>query len=200
MRIPPILVVFLLLWAGWGGWHWLNYHPFHPQDGVLAPEDPLQEDLDQPEQLTMGRWQLTARARYHITARILSRESYSFDRLASLIPLDLALGWGPMSDNRVLKRFDITQNDRFYFWHTDAPPPLSREDIISHSANTHLIPRDKAIARKLNSLRQGQVVTLVGELVDAKRDDGLYVHTSLTRFDTGAGACEVMLVSDVVLL
>lgn len=200
MRVPPILVVFVLLWAAWGGWHWLNYHPFHPQDGVLAADEPLQEDIEQGEHLTMGRWQLTARARYRITARILSRESYSFDRLSSLIPLDLALGWGPMSDNRVLKLFDITQNDRFYFWHADAPPPIPREVIISHSANTHVIPRDKAIARKLNSLRQGQVVTLTGELVDAKRDDGLFIPTSLTRFDTGAGACEVMLVTDVVLL
>jgi hypothetical protein len=38
------------------------------------------------------------------------------------------------------------------------------------------------------------VVHLRGTLVDATRDDGAWLRTSLTRTDTGAGACEVMLV------
>jgi hypothetical protein len=39
---------------------------------------------------------------------------------------------------------------------------------------------------------------LEGELVDAARSDGGAIKTSLVRNDTGAGACEVMLVSDVI--
>jgi hypothetical protein len=34
-------------------------------------------------------------------------------------------------------------------------------------------------------------------LVDAARDDGAGLRTSLTRTDSGAGACEVMLVETV---
>jgi hypothetical protein len=41
------------------------------------------------------------------------------------------------------------------------------------------------------------VVHLRGTLVDAIRDDGAWLHTSLTRTDTGAGAYEVMLVENV---
>jgi hypothetical protein len=196
MRAHPILSALLLLYVAWGGWHWLAFHPVHPPDGVLAPAEPLQTEVAHGEVLTMGRWTLTERAEYRISARILGRESYSFDRLASLVPLDLALGWGPMSDNRVLDKIDISQNDRFYFWHV-ASFPISREEIVAHSANTHLIPRDKLIARQLNHLRAGQVVTLSGELVDLKRDDGLSVPTSMSRTDSGAGACEIMLVSSV---
>jgi hypothetical protein len=51
----------------------------------------------------------------------------------------------------------------------------------------------------LSKLRVGQVVTLSGELVDGKRDDGRWIKTSLVRNDTGAGACEVLLVHDVML-
>jgi hypothetical protein len=51
----------------------------------------------------------------------------------------------------------------------------------------------------LSRLRPGQVVTLSGELVDGMRDDGMWIRTSLVRDDTGAGACEVLLVSDVTL-
>jgi hypothetical protein len=43
----------------------------------------------------------------------------------------------------------------------------------------------------------GQVVHLTGLLVDGRRDDGSFINTSLTRSDTGAGACEVMLVERV---
>ena len=53
------------------------------------------------------------------------------------------------------------------------------------------------IARQLSRLRPGQVVTLSGELVDVVRDDGVWIKTSLVRNDTGAGACEVLLVDEV---
>jgi hypothetical protein len=38
---------------------------------------------------------------------------------------------------------------------------------------------------------------LTGELVDGLRNDGTWIKTSLVRNDTGAGACEVLLVDDV---
>jgi hypothetical protein len=66
--------------------------------------------------------------------------------------------------------------------------------VVSHSANTHLIPANQNVRRQLAALRVGQVVHLRGELVDARRDDGAWLQTSMTRADSGAGACEVMLV------
>jgi len=41
---------------------------------------------------------------------------------------------------------------------------------------------------------------LSGELVDGVRDDGMWIKTSMVRDDSGAGACEVLLVSDVAVL
>ena len=136
-------------------------------------------------------------AGYDISARILSREDYRFDRLADLVPEDLALGWGPMSDNHVLAAFDVSQGARFYTWRPRGPLPIARDDVIVHSANTHVIPADARIRSELARLRVGQVVHLAGTLVDAIRDDGAWLRTSLTRTDTGAGACEVMLVENV---
>jgi hypothetical protein len=62
-----------------------------------------------------------------------------------------------------------------------------------------VIPGNSTIARQLSRLRPGQVVTLSGKLVDGVRDDGMWIKTSLVRDDTGPGACEVLLVSDVTL-
>ena len=52
---------------------------------------------------------------------------------------------------------------------------------------------------ELARLRVGQVVHLTGLLVDGVRADGMYFSTSLTRSDTGAGACEVMFVQSVAV-
>jgi len=163
----------------------------------MAPDDPRQTALEEAPVTALGRWRLTPQARYDVTARILSREDYHFDLLSDLIPEDLALGWGPMSDNRVLRAFKITQGARFYSWTPRQALPIPRQDVIEHSANTHVIPASATVARQLKRLRVGQVVHLTGLLVNGVRDDGAYIRTSLTRSDTGPGSCEVLLVEQL---
>jgi hypothetical protein len=197
MHVRTALLAAMLLFGTYNAWQRWESRPVHPLDGTLAPDDPVQTDIDRAAPVRHGRWLLTPRASYDVTARILSREDYRFDRLADLVPEDLALGWGPMSDNHVLAAFDISQGARFYSWRPRGPLPIAREDVIVHSANTHLIPADARIRSELGRLRVGQVVHLSGTLVDAARDDGAWLRTSLTRTDSGAGACEVMLVETV---
>lgn len=200
MSARNVLYCVVLVGAVWQGHQQWVLRPVHPSDGAIAPLDPLQTDIADGEAAPHGRWQLTPRAHYDITARILSREDYHFDALSDLIPEDLALGWGPMSDNQMLKLFDISQGARFYMWQSHGPLPLPRQQIVEHSANTHVIPADKGVQRELARLRVGQVVHLTGLLVDGKRDDGAYIRTSLTRSDEGPGACEIMLVDSVEVL
>lgn len=196
----PVVKLLLLGYIGWGGYDWFVSRPVDAPEGMLAAGEPQQRDLLDVQTLQFGRWTLTPRAHYELTARVLGNEHYRFDALGPLIPEDLALGWGPMSDSRILRSLDITQGNRFYFWRAAGSLPLSREAVIAHSANTHVIPANAPIARQLSGLRRGQVVSLSGELVDAARDDGLSIKTSRTRTDTGAGACEVMLVRSVAVL
>jgi len=182
------------LWQGYSNW---RLRAVHPSDGPIAADEPRQSELEAAAVTALGRWRLTPRAHYDITARILSREDYHFDALADLIPEDLALGWGPMSDNRVLQGLEISQGARFYSWRPKQALPIPREAVIEHSANTHVIPANETVAGLLKRLRVGQVVHLEGYLVNALRDDGAYIHTSLTREDSGPGSCEVMLVERV---
>ena len=182
------------LWQGSEDW---RLRVVHPADGPIAPDDPKQMDIQDAPVTVLGRWRLTPRARYDITARILSREDYSFDELSDLVPEDLALGWGPMSDNRILREFEITQGARFYSWTPKQALPIPRQEVIEHSANTHLIPADAVVRHQLKLLRVGQVVHLAGFLVDGARDDGASIRTSLTRSDSGPGACEILLVEEV---
>jgi hypothetical protein len=193
----PILKVILLIYIAWGAWHWYVDRPIHAPDGVLAQDEPLQVNVANGEHVRIGRWTLTVRATYQVIARVLAREPYHFDGMSDLVPEDLALGWGPMSDSRVLRTLEISQSNRFYYWHATAATTIATDTIITHSANTHVIPQNSAIARQLSRLRPGEVVTLSGELVDAVRSDGRWVKTSLVRSDTGPGACEMLLVTGV---
>ena len=200
MLNSPFLKILLLMVLLWSGWSRFAGRDVHPADGQIAPGDPQQSTIDAPQTVEVGRWTLTPRAHYVITARLLGREHYRFDSLAELIPEDLALGWGPMSDNIVLKDIEISQSGRFYFWRESSAAKLDRDAIVTHSANTHVIPGDSLAARQLSHLRVGQVVRLTGDLVDGTRDDGRWIKTSLVRTDTGAGACEVLLVRNVELM
>ena len=56
----------------------------------------------------------------------------------------------------------------------------------------HTIPATRQIERRLANLRPGQVVALAGYLVEVHAADGWQWRSSLTREDTGAGACELV--------
>jgi hypothetical protein len=197
MWLRTAFIVALAAAGVWQGYNRWQLRPVHPSDGPIAPDDPLQADADGASPAVLGRWRLTPRARYDITARILAREDYRFDRLSDLIPEDLALGWGPMSDNKVIRAFDISQSVRFYSWMPKQALPIPRQAVIEHSANTHVIPADAGVARQLKRARIGQVIHLRGYLVNAVRDDGVYITTSMTRSDSGPGSCEVLLVEQI---
>jgi hypothetical protein len=99
----------------------------------------------------------------------------------------------------VLKALKISQGARFYSWRPVAESlPIELDEVTRYSANTHAIPANASVASTLARLRLGgQVVHLTGLLVDGARDDGMTIRTSLTRADSGAGACELMLVQRV---
>ena len=141
---------------------------------------------------------LATRAHFEATARVLSREDYRFDAGAALAPTDLALGWGRMSDSGVLDRIEITQSGRFYYWRVK-DFPIPRREIEESSANMHIIPADAGVRAMLDRVRPGELVHLEGFLVDARRADGWRWNTSLTREDTGNGACELVFVESLTV-
>jgi len=182
-----------------GGIHWYRHRELTHPPGVLAPDDPEQTTLEAATAFdAAGGYRIQPLASFSLTARVLSREDYHLDRLAELVPTDLALGWGPMSDSAVLKDIDISQGGRFYFWSTRSFP-IPRRDIEIHSANMHLIPADAAVRRELRRVRTGSIVHFDGELVEVAARDGWHMRSSLTRDDTGDGACELVWVEHLDL-
>src|SRR5438132_4281761 len=91
--------------------YWYLHRPITYEPGVLIGADPTQVNLprDEPE-FGFGDFHLKPLARFTLDARLLHSRVYRFDPGARLVPIDLAVGWGPMSDQRVLDRLHITQS------------------------------------------------------------------------------------------
>lgn len=181
--------------AALGLWWWQG-RPVAQPPGVLAAEEPLQAIAEPDAPWTFRDHRLTPLARFELRARVLGVERYRFDRAADLSPVDFALGWGPMSDSRVLQDLTISQRDRWFFW-SAARLSVSPAEIMSHAANMHLIPATPAVERRLLAAKPGQLVALRGQLVRADGQDGWHWVSSLTRTDTGDGSCEVVWVESV---
>ena len=170
--------------------------PIEHPPGILVAERPVQVDL-QPSSFMLEDYQLTRKASFEIRARVLSKEPYYLGRTADLAPIDLALGWGEMSDTAVLNQIDISQSARWYRTKYDLPPPIADQQIIFNSSNMHMIPARKDIERSLKKLREGDIVLIRGYLVDVDHDSGWYWRSSMSRLDTGNGACELVYVESL---
>jgi hypothetical protein len=190
----PLLYVFAALVAG----YYAQTCEVRHGPGPVAPNRPGQEPIDAPPFEHRGA-RLFPRARFQIEARVLSAERYYLDPMADLSPVDLALGWGPMSDEAVIDRIDISQAERFAYAIWDGPLPIS--DTLFHLtfSNFHVIPADAGIERALKSLRRGEVVRLQGLLVDVERPGAARWKSSLARTDFGAGACEILFATQLAV-
>lgn len=141
---------------------------------------------------------LTPLAGFSLQARVLSREDYRLDAGAAFSPVDLALGWGPMSAPGMAEALHVSQGGRFYRYQWDAGgPPLPPPVIVRSSANMHMVPADDNIARALDAIRDDDMVRIHGWLLRIDRDGGWHWQSSLTRDDSGGGACELVLVCAV---
>lgn len=165
--------------------------------GVKAPDEPVQQDIPSSDSFHYDDYTITPFAAFEITAKVLSRKNYSFGRESDLSPVDLALGWGRMSDESVLAEIEISQSGRFYRWQVQSFP-IPRREIETHSANMHLIPANDRVKEQLSDVRQGDIVSISGHLVNVEAtDDNWHWKSSKTRNDTGSGACELIWVESL---
>ena len=185
MSLGRILLIALLAGGVYQYWH---------SHKIRAPAAPVTASIDH-EWEAYG-YRIVPLEKFDFQARVLSTEHYSMDRESQLAPVDLALGWGPMADPNVLAKISISQSNRFYYWHVDEFP-IPRRDIEIHSANMHMVPASADVERALKSIQPGQAVTFSGYLIEVRAPDGWHWRSSLTREDTGNGACELVWVERI---
>ncbi len=174
--------------------------PVRLGEGVKVKDAPIQVNIETPTQFTFGSFAVTPLAEFEIKAKVILKEDYSYDRGADISPTDLALGWGRMSDEAVLEKIEFSQSGRWYRYRYKSAP-IPQQEIQTHSANMHLIPANDGVAGDIKRVKAGQIIRIDGKLV--KVDDsetGFTWRSSLTREDTGGGACELIFVERLEIL
>jgi hypothetical protein len=170
-----------------------------PKPGIVVENEPFQRILPSATALNLKGYTMNPVAEYRVKARVLLTDTYYWSPGADISPIDLTLGWKEMSDSANFSKIPLGHGYRNYsFWVSDVRTlPLPIPTILLRSANMHLIPASTTIKRKLFEVKPNDIVLLEGKLVNLTKADGWSWNTSLTRTDTGDGACEIMYVENI---
>jgi hypothetical protein len=105
------LILFVSL-ISYGAYQHFSNQPVTHGVGAVANNQPINGEANQAGFNVKG-YNITPLETFDIEARVLSAEHYSFGREADLSPVDLALGWGKMSDEAILKDIKISHSNRY---------------------------------------------------------------------------------------
>ncbi|MEO8486054.1 MAG: hypothetical protein ABI585_06905 [Betaproteobacteria bacterium] len=194
-----LLWVFVAL-SLWGGWNWFRHERAvaHPP-GIVVDVGP---SITTGE--TRGPWRDDKGFRYASLgafdgrAMVLARRNYDVGEFAALAPTDLALGWGAMSDPRIVEQLKFPQyksfNSRFVVPELRGGSDLAKrpwpelEAMFAGLTHVHTIPGDASIRSTLAGIRPGQVIRFKATLVLATAPSGGQYASSLALGDHN---CEV---------
>jgi hypothetical protein len=150
---------------------------------------------------------LTPRATYDIAGLVVSQ--HRGDALFNLYHQadpgnirDVCVVWGESIANGSYRKVEFWSGEFTcsFAWSAAVTPPFKPET----ASNNHLIPADAAIARRIGAIQVGDQIRMTGLLVDyqvSKDGRRLFARqTSLTRGDTGNGACEILYVTALTVV
>lgn len=198
-----IIFVFALL----GGAYYYYNRPLVTEinnDPIIINEMPFQSAMFRPQaferNLNNLSLTITPMARYKISARILAKKRYVRGWESEISYWDMVLGWGKVADPEVSTILKVRQSVRWYSFRIFADFPLSAYYVSTHSANTHIIAANENIRKALLFIRKNDIVQMEGYLVNISGTRGnrnVHWRTSLSREDSGNGACEIFWVESL---
>lgn len=167
----------------------------------LAPAEPMQMWVDEQDRVArdLDGHSVLPIASYEVTALALSTRRYHEDRAAEISPVDIAMSWGDLSRPSEAAKVRVWQRGRFGSLRSRKKLSLPPSEVGRHFANLHVIPANPDVEKKALSVQRGDLVTLKGYLVRVSAPDGFTWNSSTSRTDKGDGACEIMLVEEVVI-
>jgi len=160
-----LLVVAIVGGAFWYGHSRHEAQAPRPADGVLvgaAPRWGVASIGNHAAYMPLGHNQALPVGALDITGRVLARKTYPSEGFGDQLTLDLVLGWGPMSDNRVLDQLAIVQQDRSMQIEPGAGFSLKLAEAYASAINISIHSDYFDNRPILESIRPGDVVRMVG--------------------------------------
>jgi hypothetical protein len=163
--------------------------------------DPVQianpDTLIPPIYLAGYKYTILPQAGYNMSAMVVSTRRYRRGYMSKLSPYDYATIWGKMPEYLPYIKFD--QIVRFCLFNTKHAELVDIPYVLTHMTNNHLIPATPNLRSALSKARKKDLVIIDGYLVNVvaldKKNNISNWNSSLSRQDTGNGACEIIYVT-----
>lgn len=171
--------------------------PITHAEGVLIPEEPWQGPPSIDTVWAHEGFTFTSLAEIAMEARVLSKKRYRYGTEAEISKYDLALGWGPVSDQWLVDQLKFSQSGRWYYFRFRNPPPVSPNTVLNNSGNFHTVASTDEILDTIADLRPGHLIYLKGQLVRINDNSGWNWQSSVSRTDRGNGSCELVWIEEI---
>ena len=170
--------------------------------------EPVQENLlgGRVQKVAFGKnVNIIYGAEYTIYGRVVGTYKYKPTSVVnSLSPIDIGLAWGFMAQDEYDHEVVYTSKpSRFLTFEVARLSAFNgvggMAGLGQHISNNHIIPADNKIKNLVKSVEVDDFIKLEGFLVTATPEGSTtpILRSSAVRFDGGAGACEVMYVTDI---
>lgn len=180
--------------------------------------EPIQNPVEDQTPIVFNKdnyhYILTPLYNYTLNGLVLHTQKYdswwSLDRTDKTFTKDVCLIWGNNISNKAYQdpALGIKQDFRFCLFSYSSRP---RQTISNNElSNNHLIPSNQAVLSKILNIEGGDQVRIRGKLVNVQASaigaTGNYEYkmanwnTSVSRDDSGAGACEIIYVEAVEII
>lgn len=175
------------------------YQSYH---GPAAISDPIQ--VDQQEEiishvnLNNELVNISLVASYEGSFGVKGVKKYTTDGAAEVSPRDFVLAWGELLKEDVDEHIKYSQSNRWYHYTYSKDSLVTGEYISQHSANTHTLPANKEVLKILKKVKKNDYITTKGYLAIVHFDTGDW-GSSMTRVDTGDGACEIYYITEIII-
>lgn len=213
-RLRKFLLIFFLLLLVISFFLKQNYKNI---DNILPEllEEPKQTALIDAELIEFEKdgfaYKLKPIADYEINALVVNRMDYRFFSIKnsdSIFPVDLCLVWGSNLKEKSYqnKSLSFSQDYRFCLYNWRGGKPINTSEV----SNNHLISNDEKIISAITKIKASDQIRITGYLVDLEANkvgeisnydySSFTLNSSVTRGDGGAGACEVVYVTNIEIL
>lgn len=180
-------------------WFWPQF-PIRHAEGVLVPNEPYQGPPSIETVWGHEGYTFTSLAEIELEARVLSKKRYRYGNEADTSKYDLALGWGPVSDQWLVDQLKFSQRGRWYYFRFRNPPPISPNEVLNNSGNFHTVASNDSVLETIADLKPGHIIYLRGQLVRINNNDGWNWQSSLSRTDRGKGSCELVWIEEISII
>lgn len=197
ISLSIILLVLVIRWI-------LYPSPDEMADSVpMLFNDPIQKDSSfviKDLKLKGYDLKIYSKASFSISGLVVSGKKYYQGIDGALVPMDIGVCWGDLTNEQNKKNLHYEQYLRFLIFRPRGPLTVSQDYVMCHAGNIHIIPADNRIRKVVRSVKKGDLIRMNGYLVSVSGQKGQFSYhrtSSMTRTDTGDGACEVLYVTEI---